>query len=517
MRLTELPAHLRTTAKTVMPRTKDQNLTMFERTASPALTMKYINPEWSIPPHIRAMDRGLVKIAQASSKKKNKGCKRLAIMMPPGHAKSTVSSVYFPFWYLGTWPDRQVIQCSVSDDLATEFGGKSRDLMWEYGAELFGTTVRSDSKAKHLWKLPEGGSLRAAGVGSSIMGRRCDLLLVDDYFKDAEEAQSEAMRNKVHEWFMTTSQTRLFSWGAIVVVCTRWSKDDLLGRLLKAQPDKWEVLRFPALCDEPDGDELGRQFGDPLWPAMFPKEHLEEVKEGYVNSGYDWVWQALYQQVPPAHMDSEFCSDYFSPLDDYRQDPPLETHRWRVMALDPSLGNNEKSDYSAWGLGILDFEGKMWIEADLRRRDAVQIINDGIEHVKRFKPHAIFVESITFQKVLMDQFDKALREAGFVIPVFGINRHEKEKLLRIRAVLTPHLAQHSFRWKRNPGTQLMLEQLRGFPGARYKDGPDMLSMLVQGIQHVCDYGVDDSNRDNVPEYDIDTGIPSMGGLILDKV
>ncbi len=152
-------------------------------------------------PHLLLLDRALTDLSRGK-------LNRLIVQMPPRHGKSTLGSQFFPAWYLGTFPDRHVILTSATDELALDFSTAARDIMLEHGPRVFGVRLRG-VKAAHRWAVSGGGSLRAAGVGGSIMGRGADLLIVDDYCKNSEAALSETQRRKVHQWFMSTSSTRL--------------------------------------------------------------------------------------------------------------------------------------------------------------------------------------------------------------------------------------------------------------------------------------------------------------------
>ena len=69
--------------------------------------------------------------------------------MPPRHTKSEFASYLLPAWFLGKYPNKKVIQCSNTAELAVGFGRKVRNLVDsdEY-KELFpGLELRADSKA----------------------------------------------------------------------------------------------------------------------------------------------------------------------------------------------------------------------------------------------------------------------------------------------------------------------------------------------------------------------------------
>lgn len=218
----------------------------------------------------------------------------LMVNMPPRHGKSELISKYFPAWYLGLFPTHRVILTSYQDGFAASYGRRVRDIVSAYG-HLFGTGVKADVSAQADWETWQGGGMLTAGVGGAIMGRGADLIIIDDPHKNAEEALSQTMRDKVWDFWQSSLFQRLMPGGIVVVIQTRWHEDDLSGRALaetgEHAPD-WEVLSLPALAEE--ADPLGRVPGEPLWPEQYDLKALLERK---AVAGSFW-WSALYQQSP---------------------------------------------------------------------------------------------------------------------------------------------------------------------------------------------------------------------------
>lgn len=213
---------------------------------------------------------------------------RLMIFMPPRHGKSELASRRFPAWCLGRNPKLNVIAASYNSDLATDFGREVRNIVagTEYKA-IFDTTLAQDNRAANRWNTHAAGAYVAAGVGTAVTGRGANILLIDDPFKDREEADSELRRQRVWDWYTSTAYTRLAPGGAVVLIQTRWHEDDLAGRLLDAQNtggDQWDVLSLPAIDDE----------NNPLWPEWYDTPALERIKAAIGPRD----WSALYQQAP---------------------------------------------------------------------------------------------------------------------------------------------------------------------------------------------------------------------------
>jgi hypothetical protein len=138
------------------------------------------------------------------------------------------------------------------------------------------------------------------GRGSAITGRGAHLILLDDPIKDRKEADSLLIRDGLWNWYNQVLRTRLMNrTGTIVLINTRWSEDDLSGRLVDPlnphysieEARLWRSIDLPALAD--DDDVLGRQPGEPLWPERFDAEYLKQIRASDPRG-----FQALYQGKP---------------------------------------------------------------------------------------------------------------------------------------------------------------------------------------------------------------------------
>lgn len=145
--------------------------------------------------------------------------RNLMLMLPPGSAKSTYSSIYFPSWYLGRNPKNCVIACSHTLELAERFGRRARNVVGnELFRLLFDLGLSPDSQAAGRWETGLGGEYFAAGVGGSITGRRADLGIIDDPVKSREAADSEVQREMAWQWYLNDFLTRLKPGARQVVV-----------------------------------------------------------------------------------------------------------------------------------------------------------------------------------------------------------------------------------------------------------------------------------------------------------
>ena len=131
--------------------------------------------------------------------------KRLIINMPPRHTKSEFASYMLPAWFLGKYPNKKIIQCSNTAELAVGFGRKVRNLVDSdvYKKIFPNVGLKSDSKAAGRWSTSGSGEYFAIGVGGTVTGKGADLLIIDDPHSEQEAAiaaTNPEVYDKVYEW-----------------------------------------------------------------------------------------------------------------------------------------------------------------------------------------------------------------------------------------------------------------------------------------------------------------------------
>lgn len=285
---------------------------------------------------------------------------RVMIHMPPRHGKSDLCTQKFPAWVLGQHPDLPIIVASYAQELATLFGQKTRDVMNSQNYQaVFSTRLREDSQAKANWQTDKNGGYNAAGIGGPITGKGFKIGIIDDPFKNFEEADSPVIREAVHQWYRSTFLTREEGSGAIIIIDTRWHEDDLDGRLLKEQEqadeneeadyDEWQVVNFAAIAEQ---DELPhRKKGDRLWPVKFSNAFYERRRKALGP----YLFAAMYQQNPYGIETKEFREDWYK----YRLWGDVAKLTTRKFAtIDTALGKKRAKRVSTEeGGGTPDYTG----------------------------------------------------------------------------------------------------------------------------------------------------------------
>lgn len=444
-----------------------------EETSTPALFAQHVSRgQWLPVKHLRLLSDKLVDVAAGN-------IRHLMIFMPPRHGKSELTSKYFPAWYLGLNPDKRVILTSYEADYAATWGYRARNILLEYG-HLFGVKVSPESSARNRWDI-EGhlGGMSTAGVGGAITGKGAHLLIIDDPVKNDEQANSKTYRDKAAEWYKSTAYTRLEPGGAIIIIQTRWHEDDLSGRLLKEEPDKWTVINLPALAEA--HDQLGRLQGEALFPRRYPADALLEIKQ---TVGSYW-FSSLYQQRPQIEEGAIFKRQYFryfeTTPDGYilhsgNIDKKVSTSACKVFqTCDPAASTKDTADY---------FVLATWAQTpdmDLLLLDVNRTRLEGPEQVKLFKsefskwqPTFQAVETVAAGKIL---YQMLVREG---LPVREL-KPDKDKVTRALPAAARMEAGAIYLKRGAPWLVDYEDELTSFPKGAHDDQVDVTSYAVQMI------------------------------------
>jgi hypothetical protein len=429
---------------------------------------------------------------------------RLAIFMPPRNGKSDMGTQKFPSYVLGKHPDWPIMVSSYSDELATDFGFKTRDIMGtpEYHT-MFDTRLRHDAKAKGRWFTDKGGSYTAIGVGGSATGRGFKIGIIDDPFKNREEADSATIRDSRHKWYQSTFYTRAEGASMIILILTRWHEDDLAGRVLadaedarkRGDPyDEWDVVEFKAIATQEDEH---RKVGDPLWPAKFSLDQLQRIK----SSIGSYEFSALYQQTPIDEENRKFKQAWFQyrAYEDVRQ-----RQTYNTMTIDPRGKDDIKlgKDYIGVTINLCDAEGNWNIISERIKLSATGMIDMMFTNWARYKLRCIGVEDTQFWQGLKNQVDQEMKLRGVFPRIEELKTRGTQKELRIETLVPRY--EHGNIYHLTIGGQNMCgdleEELALFPKATNDDASDSLAYQDQVARKPMQEVGETFTSNNVGEY-----------------
>jgi predicted phage terminase large subunit-like protein len=397
-------------------------------------------------------------------------CDRLMVCMPPGSAKSTYTSVEFPAWFMGRNPTLSVIAASHTQELAERFGRRVRNIVasGEF-RQVFDFGIAEDSSSAGRWDTEKGGEYFAAGVGGSITGRRADLAVIDDPVKSREDADSERSRAKAWEWYTNDLLTRLKPGARQILVMTRWHEDDLGGRILERERNRWRVIELAM--EALPGDPLGRKVGERLWPEWFTDEMVGVAKMDVRG------WNALYQQQPAAEDGDYFKREWFGEYDE------LPAGLRTFGASDYGV-TEDGGDYTEHGVFGCDPMGNLYVMDWWRAQSTSDVwIDAKCDLIIKHEPQCWFGEAGPIRRAVEPFMLRRMSERkAFCRVEWLASIHDKptrarsfQAMASMGKVLFPKHAS----WKAD-----VLGQLLRFPAGKHDDAVDVCSLIGRGLQFI---------------------------------
>lgn len=405
-------------------------------------------------------------------------CKRLIIQIPPRTGKSFLSSKLFPAAYLLAHPDRYTGIVSYSAELAEGFSRAARDYYRQAGG-----TFDPAKQAVNDWGTQGGGGLWAAGVGGAITGRSGHLLIIDDPVKNREDADSPRVMEKLWDWYTSTLYTRLEpEVGAIVVIQTRWSENDLIGKLLESEKnvsekgrENWTILDLPAISEDigsrpplpshcnviPDWRE---EAGLALCPQRYGMDEYERIREAIGTRDF----AALYQQRPAPEGGNMFDPAWWQYYDTSKELPEFQ----RIMlSLDCTFTNAKTSDYVVGS--VVGQSGNSFYVLDMAR-EKTDIMGTIAIVSRMYNRHSL---SGTIIELAASGY-AAFQILSKKIPGLIGFRPEKSKIARATGIIPIVEAGNVFLPQSAAWLDSFINEFSLFPAAKNDDIVDSISMAI---------------------------------------
>jgi predicted phage terminase large subunit-like protein len=428
--------------------------------------LSFVNSMW--PGFIYGRHHALM--AQKFEDIANGKSRRLIINMPPRHTKSEFASYLLPAWFLGRFPDKKIIQCSNTAELAVGFGRKVRNLVSsEMYSKIFpNVSLRADSKAAGRWATNANGDYFAIGVGGTVTGKGADLLIIDDPHSEQEAALASSdpgVFDKVFEWYTSGPRQRLQPGGSIIVVMTRWAKRDLTGKICQSVIDRdgelWDMISLPAILPT----------GKPLWPEFWSLDELTKLREELPLP----KWQAQYQQNPTSEEGAIVKREWWKVWEG-ENPPPCE---FVIQSWDTAFTKNERSDYSActtWGVFHLNEDPEntniILLDALKERLEFPELKQRAMDMYREWEPDACIVEAKASGAPLIFE----LRKMGIPVQEFTPTRGN-DKITRVNSV-SDLFASGKVWAPRKRWAEEVVEEMAAFPNS---DHDDLVDSATQAL------------------------------------
>lgn len=450
---------------------------------------------------------------------------RLIICMPPRHGKSKLASEFYPAWWLGRNPSHKVICASSSKPFARRWGRSVRNTMADrrYQQVFPGVELLHGSKAADAFQLRRSGSLDEPGEYNGIgvsggSGLGAHLLLIDDPIKDAQQADSEALKERFRDWYTSTAETRLAPDGKVLLIQTRWREDDPAGWFQREFPDEgWEVLSLPAIAEKreewmlPGGVKWVREEGEALWPERWTLQKMKKRQAFLMRHGYGRDWYALYQQRPAPAEGTRVKWAWFNT---YETTPAhMGRQRGRVIfSVDSARGDKDINDPSVIGVWLTLRAGHYLLHVWRDRVRYPQLKLQIVEMYKTWRPDAILIEKASSGIELLQDLPKE------GLPCIECSPAGKSKEVRLDTAAPAIEAGRVFMPAAAPWIPELKREIITFPNGEHDDQVDMLSQFLNWARESDGYQIpDDLDRNGRAHLEgimrvVDEALGGGGGL-----
>ena len=440
--------------------------------------VKHMWPEFIEGRHHKIIANKFNKIADGK-------LKRLIVCLPPRHSKSEFASTFFPAWMMGRRGDLKIIQTTHTAELAVRFGRKVRNIIdsEEYQHVFPDLKLQADNKSAGRWTSNQEGEFFAAGVGGAITGRGADLLIIDDPHSE-QDAMSPTAMESAYEWYTSGPRQRLQPGGIIIIVMTRWSTKDLVGKVLKKQgdehADQWDVVEFPAIMPESE---------TPLWPEFWKKEELLSVKASLpINK-----WNSQWLQNPTAEAGSIVKREWWN-----RWEPEdVPAYSYVIQSYDTAFSKKETADYSAittWAIFNPEEGGAdqiILLDAKRLRVDFPELKKVAYEEYRYWEPDCVLIEA----KASGTPLTQELRRMGIPVTAYSPSRGQ-DKIARMNSVAP--IFESGMVWATDDTfAEEVIEECAAFPYGDNDDYVDSMTMALMRFRQGGFVALDEDYPDEV--------------------
>ena len=267
-------------------------------------------------------------------------------------------------------------------------------------------------------------TITTTGVLKDILGAGGELIILDDPVSP-KNSQTVLQREKLEEWFYQVLSPMLEPGGQFIIVGTPWHEEDLY-EIFRNDPE-WKYYKFPA--EKPPEDELMDYhvdyYNNPDEVLWYPKWNMDELTKKRKTQGS--VWYAMSYLLDLSRVKGGIIDHTW--LNWYGTLPEGDYHY--VMAVDPSIGEKQTSDYTGIVVVARNRDtGRIYvIDSDMGRWESQKRI-ERIEYYFNLYPiQKIGVEDSAISK----DFIGMLRR-DTMLPIQPISHMGRDKTTRLQSI-----------------------------------------------------------------------------------
>ena len=416
----------------------------------------------------------------------NGDTRRLIINLPPGHLKTSLSSVCLAAWLLAHDPSLKLIVVSHAEHLSKSIARKIRSLVQSaWFKELFKTRISKGHAEVTDFGTESGGGVFVTSFRAGFTGRRANVIIVDDPHDigdDIEQIEatintfdtillSRLNKSKDGRARRTNSKDDCSRFnnredGRVLIIAHRVHERDLSAHLMQK---KWKSVALPliATADQTYQTSSGvwhRRKGELLRPEIFSAQDLDELRASSFNPDFGM----LYQQDIDAQGLPTIRGDHFPSFSE-----PLPLAGPIVLSVDAGMSNRRTSAYTVVQVWCVMRDRYLLLDQFREQIDYAGLRDEVRYFRKKYRPVAILVERAANGHALVS--DLTRKFPHLILPIDPDGRSKSARLLTHATTI---LSKRVYLPAAAPWREAFVQEFCSFPKGKYTDQVDATTQLL---------------------------------------
>lgn len=266
--------------------------------------------------------------------------------------------------------------------------------------------------------------IMAAGITGQVRGiniddHRPDLIIVDDADNEETTGTEEQLKKTSDLFFGALAKSLAPAteapWAKMVQLQTPLNNSDLAMQC--AKDPQWRSLRYGCFDER----------GESRWPQRFPTKTLLEDKAAHIKRGQLALWM---REMECEIIPEGGASFRMENLKYYNLLPENPVY---IIAIDPASSDSKKADDQVV-MVLCGFGSRIFVvEYTAEKGEMPEAAgNTVLEYCRRYPILGIYVESISYQRVLAHYLETLMRHHRIFVPVHRVqdSRKKSDRILQ---------------------------------------------------------------------------------------
>lgn len=314
-------------------------------------------------------------------------------------------------------------------------------------------------------------SISTTGVDAEQTSAHYSTIFNDD-LQGLQNSMTKDQREKVKR-FRESEFDLLDPGGDMLDIGTRWHLDDVYSAIMENEKDTTDMMVRQVI-------ENGK--------LIFPKKFNLRLMPGTKKWAFSDTPTREYIDFLKKTKGASFYSQYMNnPIDEenqlfkkayFRHYTDRPANLFVGMCMDPALAAKQDGDYFAINVSGMDCEGDIYVLDKIKGHwTPSQAIENIFSSYVKWKPQAIGLETVGFQRTLKFSIEEAMRKKRVFFPITElVHAANQSKEFRIKA-LEPLYAAGKI--KHAAWMTSLEDELLSFPKGKHDDEIDALAMQLE--------------------------------------